>query len=259
MNISLISVTPQAKELLILGKNTRHLSDPDAFNRILDMSDRKKNEEIDYVFSTISAPWEFVDYTFILHNVTRAFTHQLVRHRVGTAFSQQSLRVAHQSAFSYFVPESIEQDQYVLALYDTTMGAIQEGYNLMAGKGGNTQDIRGVLPTNICTNILFKINLRAFALLMETRLCIRAQGEFQQAALIMRDLVLEAHPWIPFGILAPHCVAKNRCQFSRFDCPMKAIHPHLRPIDNKIRVNVARDHNKMTEKAYSPQPEQQGG
>ena len=244
--------------MLIFSKNTRHLSNPAAFESILDMTDREKAEEIGYVFSTIGSALEFVDYTFILHNVTRAFTHQLVRHRVGTAFAQQSLRVAGQSNFSYFVPDEIEKDQYMMAIYDATMGGIQEGYNLMASRGVNTQDARGVLPTNICTNILFKVNLRAFALLMETRLCRRAQGEFQQAALAMRELVQEAHPWIPFGVLAPHCVAKSRCQFPRYNCAMKEKHPHLKPISDDLKRKVSEDHEYLLNRP-NPQPEQQKG
>lgn len=257
MNISLINNTTHAKEILIFSKNTRHLTNMANFNDVLELSDKKKDEEINYVFSTIGSALEFVDYTFLLQDVSRAFTHQLVRTRVGVSYAQQSLRVAPQENFTYFIPDELEKDQYMLAIFDSTMSGIQEGYNLMTNRGVATQDARGVLPTNICTNILMKINLRALSLLMETRLCVRAQGEFQQAALFMRDLVYGIHHWIPNNVLVPHCISKERCAYPRFDkCVLKNKYEHLNPIDTVEAEKVKIDWNKLMEAKYSPAPEQ---
>ena len=44
------------------------------------MSDEQKEEELKYVFGTIGSSWEFVDYIFLITDVSRAFTHQAVRH-----------------------------------------------------------------------------------------------------------------------------------------------------------------------------------
>ena len=210
MNISLIDYTKNARELLILSKNTRHLSNPRRFEEILDMSERQKEEELQYVFNTISSSWEFVNYTFLLQDVTRAFTHQLVRHRVGYSFAQQSMRVFPATAFSYLIPDGIEADQFQSALYNNAMMNTQESYNLLLDKGAVIQDARGVLPTNICTNILVGCNLRSLSAMMETRLCIRTQGEFQQVALQMKVLTEEVHPWAR-KVLLPSCVMKGVC------------------------------------------------
>ena len=137
------------------------------------------------------------------------------------------------------------------------MSNTQESYNLLLGKGAVVQDARGILPTNICTNILLGINLRALSLLMETRLCVRAQGEFQQAALWMRDLVIDIHPWIPYRALMPSCVAKDRCLFPRFNCSLKEKYPHLRQVEDSINKEVMNSWEEMTKREYSPQPEQQ--
>jgi len=256
MKISLIQITENAKELLIFSKNTRHLSSNVSFEDVLKMTDEEKDEAIEYVFGTIGSALEFVNYTFLIQDVTRSYTHQLVRHRVGTSFAQQSLRVAPADSFSYLIPDKIEEDHFQLALYQTTMANIQEGYNLLLGKGADTQDARGVLPTNICTNILLGINLRALALLMETRLCVRAQGEFQQAAMIMRELVLEEHPWAE-PVMYPTCIAKSICQFPRFtECPLKNKYEHLSQVEPVLRKKVAHDWERLMEHNYSPQPKQ---
>ena len=256
MNISLINYTQHAKELLIFSKNTRHLTNTITFADIKRLTDEEKDEQIGYVFSTIGSSLEFVNYTFLLQDVTRALTHQLVRHRVGTSFAQQSLRVAPADNFSYLIPDNIEENMFTLAIYNSTMGTIQENYNLMLEKGADIQDARGVLPTNICTNILMGINLRAFSTMMETRLCVRAQGEFQEAAMNMRELLLEIHPWAE-PVLYPPCVSKGLCQFPRFKCPLKSKYDHLKPIDERITAQVSEDWAGLMRAGYSPQPIQQ--
>jgi len=246
-----------SKELLILSKNTRHLSNADVWDRICAMSEEEKDAELKYVFGTISSSWEFVNYTFLLQDVTRGFTHQLVRHRAGTAFAQQSMRVTAAESFRYFVPDNLEKDDFHVAIYDATMTNIQDGYNVLLHKGVDIQDARGVLPTNICTNILFGVNLRALSTLMETRLCVRAQGEFQQVALIMREMVKEIHPWAAQALL-PICVSKGYCAFSNYEeCALKRKYPHLQPVDENLKIDTANDWLKLMEAGYSPQPKQQ--
>jgi len=257
MKVTLINYTNRAKEILIFSKNTRHLDDRVRFEQVIDMPEEQKNREIQYVFGTISSSLEFVNYTFLLQDVTRAFTHQLVRSRVGTSFAQQSLRVAAMDEFRYLVPDKIENDLYVNALYENTMGEIQTGYDLMLKKGADIQDARGVLPTNICTNILFGVNLRALSNLMEARLCVRAQGEFQEAAMKMRSLVLSLHPWVYPAIAGPTCVTKNYCPFKNFtECPIKKANTVLDLLPEEFGDKIAEDWSKLIEHKYSPQPMQ---
>jgi flavin-dependent thymidylate synthase len=253
MIIQLIGATPYAKEMLIFTKNTRHLGKGAEFTDILDMTERQKDEELSYVFGTIRSALEFVDYTFVLHDVTRAFTHQLVRHRVGTSFAQKSLRVADENAFDYLIPDGIEEDQYKMAVYNSTMNNIQDGYNILLKKGTEIQDARGVLPTNICTSIVLKINLAAFVHMMETRLCVRAQGEYQDAVKTMRSLVLELHPWVA-PLAGPMCATNGYCLFKRFeDCPIKKANKHLQnPPTDKIMSDWESINSHGT---VSPQPE----
>ena len=256
MEVSLINFTKNARELLIFTKNTRHLSGESRFEDVLDMTERAKNEELDYVFNTISSSWEFVNYTFLLQDVTRSMTHQTVRHR-HMSFAQQSLRVFPAESFKYFIPDKLEKEKFQLAIYDATMSQTQENYNLMLEHGVNVQDARGVLPMNICTNIIVGANLRSLSSLMETRLCVRAQGEFQMAAMLMRNLVVDVHPWAE-KVLAPLCVTKGTCMFPRFTgCPLKNKYEHLQPTNDYLTGRVKSDWKVLMDKQFSPQPEQQ--
>jgi len=255
MNVSLIDSTRFAQEMLIFSKNTRHLDHTANFADVIALSEDDKKEALKYVFGTIGSAFEFVNYTFLFQDVTRAFTHQLVRHRVGTAFAQQSLRVASQDDFRYLIPDNIDADDYLLRIYESTMEEVQMGHKLLLDKGADTQDARGVLPTNICTNILFKANLRTIATMFETRLCVRAQGEFQDVAKIMRNLMLGLHPWAEPVLKGPCCVTKVYCPFKNFDCPIKKANPILTPFDEEV-LKIEETWKKLIDKGYSPQPEQ---
>jgi flavin-dependent thymidylate synthase len=147
----------------------------------------------------------------MIEGVTRAFTHQLVRHRVGVSFAQQAQRVVNVSdSFDYLATGSVEDS----LVYHTTMGEIQRGYAKLIEAGAHPQDARGVLPTNIKTNILMKINLRSLSGLLGIRLCVKAQGEFQEE-------VLKIHPWAE-RVLQVHCVQTGSCAFPGYkECPVK--------------------------------------
>ena len=196
------------------------------------------------------------NHNFFVYGILTHNTHQLVRHRVGFSFAQQSLRVFPAESFKYFIPDKLEKEKFQLAIYDATMSQTQENYNLMLEHGVNVQDARGVLPMNICTNIIVGANLRSLSNLMETRLCVRAQGEFQMAAMLMRNLVVDVHPWAE-KVLAPLCVTKGTCMFPRYDCVLKGKYKHLNRIDDETSNEVKQGWLRLMESKYSPQPEQQ--
>jgi thymidylate synthase (FAD) len=252
MEVKLIRHTPNAKRLLVFSKRTRHMVDAASWGVVEAMSEEQIDGELDYVFNTISSSWEFVDYTFLITGVTRAFTHQLVRHRVGVAFAQQAQRVAKMENFEYLTTGSCNKG-YLKDIYATIMKSIQDGYAILLGSGARTQDARGVLPTNILTNILFKVNLRALSDMFLVRLCIRAQGEFQLVAREMQKRVLEVHPWTS-PILGPNCLRYGVCKFPRFkDCPIKnKFSDILSGLSDKERQGIREEWEKVA--GWDPQP-----
>ena len=114
-------------------------------------------------------------------------------------------------------------DNNLRQVYDDTMEDISGGYKALIAMGANPQDARGVLPTNICTNIIFKANLRTLHHMAAERLCVKAQGEFQDVMRAVRLEVVKVYPWTE-PMLRVHCAANGVCCFPNYphtECPVK--------------------------------------
>jgi flavin-dependent thymidylate synthase len=193
VKVKLVECTPNAKDLLIFTKNTRLLNVEDAYDEIKDWPEDKKQEELDYMLQTIKSSWEFIDYVFEIRDVTRAFTHQFVRTRTGS-YAQQSQRTVDMEGFGYYTPPRISENEIAKAIYDECMQKINEYYQDLR-EIVPAEDARGVLPTNIHTNIVAKFNLRTLHETAKSRLSPRAQGEYQQVFKLMVDEIVKVHPW----------------------------------------------------------------
>ncbi len=194
MKVSLVNYTQDARNLLLFTKNTRLMNVEDAYEEIKSWPEEKKKDELDYMLKTIKSSWEFVDYTFEIRDVTRAFTHQFVRTRTGS-YAQQSQRTVSMEGFGYYTPPKIEEDEYAKLVYDQTMEMINMRYQQLLEIGMPAEDARGVLPTNIHTNIVAKFSLRTLHETAKSRLSPRAQGEHQEVFKKMIACVVEVHPW----------------------------------------------------------------
>lgn len=222
MKVKLINYTSNALELLLFTKQTRLQMSDNTMAEIMKWSDEKKMEELNYMKNTIKSSWEFVDYTFIISDVTRAFTHQLVRHRQAS-YAQQTQRSVDMTGFNYSTGPSIHEEELSGDLYHKTMEVISDAYKAMIEEEVNPQDARGILPTNIHTNIVPKYNLRALHDMGLVRLCVKTQGEMQNVFRMMRDEVIKVHPWAE-GMIKVWCATYGTCCFPTFpteDCPVK--------------------------------------
>lgn len=218
MKVSLISNTPDALNLLLRTKNTRLSYDSDPAH----WSPEEKAEHLKYMLTTIKSSWEFVDYTFRIEGVTRAFTHQLVRTRTG-AYAQQSLRVVNAAEHPVTKPATVERNADANEAWDAAIEIVGTAYGDMVDLCGiPLGDARGILPTNVQTDIIAKFSLRTLHEMAKVRLCTRTQGEYQDVFRAMREAVVEVHPWAdPF--IQVQCVADGTCAFPRYgeeECPV---------------------------------------
>ena len=216
MNVKLVNFTQNALETLLYTKNTR-LQGQVTFDDIVDWPEEKKMEHFNYMLDTIQSSFEFVDYTFEISGVTRAFTHQLVRTRTGS-YAQESQRTVD-------VRNSDVINTTNDPLFDQLSDAILEGYASMIDSGIPVQDARGILPTNMSTSIICKFDLRTLHNMALLRLCTRTQGEYQNVFKQMVECVRTVHPWVE-QFLRVHCVWYGVCAFPRYNqCPMQE-HTH---------------------------------
>ena len=202
MQVSLIDFTGMgtpdparyAAERLVFTKATRLSMTPELMDSIQKRSDEELLAELRYMANTIPSSWEFVNYTFLVNGVTRAFTHQLVRTRTGS-YAQQTMRVLDVAGWNYMTGPTIRGDADRELVYDGVMSRIASAYDGLINMGAKIEDARGVLPTNIETNIVAKFDLRTLADTARKRASGRTQGEYRDVMNEMKRCVLEVHPW----------------------------------------------------------------
>jgi len=150
-----------------------------------------------------------------VEGVSRALTHQLVRHRLAS-FSQMSQRYVSQSDAEYVTPDSIANDPDLKERYDGLMRRIWDDYRELLEKVP-AEDARYVLPNACATNIVITVNARELLHLLELRTCRRAQDEIRAMADEMLRLARQASPGI-FRDAGPPCISRGRCPEGRMSC-----------------------------------------
>ncbi len=178
-----------------------------------------------------TSPLEQVWFEFAISGVSRAFSHQFVRHRVGISFEQQSQRyVTYKGGrFPYTVPETVERAGLageMERLFEEA-GAL---YERMVAAGVPAEDARFLLPNATNTNFKVTVNLQALLHICDLRLCTRAQWEFRKVAALMRAEVIKVEPVLG-RMLQPKC-GERRLGYCDEDyeaweaCPIGRVRPH---------------------------------
>lgn len=201
MKVSLIDYTGagiddhgrHAANVLVFTKSTRLTMSPGLFDLIASKPWDEILKELEYMANTIPSSWEFCHYTFMIEGVTRGFTHQFVRTRTAS-FAQQTMRILDVDGWEYGTGPTIKSDGQKQT-YDMTMARIAEAYKELIKMGVKIEDARGILPTNILTNICVSMNLRTLVEMVQKRSSPRVQGEYRQVLDQMKHAVVNAHPW----------------------------------------------------------------
>ncbi len=184
-----------AANLLVFTKSTRLKMNPGLLAEIAAKPWDEILKELEYMAKTIPSSWEFAHLTFSIEGVTRAFTHQFVRSRT-CSFAQQTMRVLDVDGWEYGTGPTIEDHKYsAKPMYDHEMARIAALYSDMIKQGVAIEDARGILPTNILTNICVSMNLRTFVEMIQKRSSPRVQGEYRQVLEAMEQEVMKVWPW----------------------------------------------------------------
>ncbi|MBA4417804.1 MAG: thymidylate synthase (FAD) [Syntrophus sp. (in: bacteria)] len=163
------------------------------------------------------SPIEHASFTFAIEGISRACSHQLVRHRLAS-YSQQSQRyVGEEEGFSYIIPPAIKEDPELKAQFERLMEETGNSYRYLVERlraKGHTvesarEDARFALPNGAETKIMVTMNARELLHFFSVRLCNRAQWEIREMSLSMLSLVKAVAPAI-FRNAGPPCL-KGRC------------------------------------------------
>lgn len=157
-------------------------------------------------FSTI----EHIQVSFAISNVSRACTHQLVRHR-HMSFSQKSQRyVKEKGQFDYIIPPSIEKDENLKKSFEDFMAQISEKYQEFITAGIPAEDARFVMPNAAASSLVASLNLRELIHIANLRLCSRAQYEIRLMVKMMCEELIKEEPWLK-KYLVPKCERLGFC------------------------------------------------
>jgi len=165
---------------------------------------------------------EHASFTFAIDGVSRACTHQLVRHRVAS-YSQQSQRYVRFEN-DFIIPPIIADDPASLEIFLAAMENAKDAYDdlveigLCKGLKKETvqEDARFVLPNAAETKIVVTMNARELRHFFDTRCCKRAQWEIRAMAIEMFKQCRTAAPLLFWGA-GPSCVV-NGCKEGKMSC-----------------------------------------
>jgi thymidylate synthase (FAD) len=158
---------------------------------------------------------EHACFSFMIEGISRACSHQLVRHRIAS-YSQKSQRYVNEKQFEYITPPSISANPEVNKAYGSFMEQIQGFYYKLVQDGIPKEDARFVLPNAAETKIFVSMNARELLHFFEKRLCQRAQWEIRAMAEEMLDLVKGVAPHL-FKTASPGCV-RGSCPEGKLSC-----------------------------------------
>jgi thymidylate synthase (FAD) len=153
---------------------------------------------------------EHASFTFLIKDISRIASHQLVRHRIAS-FTQQSHR--YTKANGFFIPENIQQNQKAKEIFDEITKKAQLAYEELLKLGLPKEDARYVLPTAIVSDIIVTMNARELLHFFTLRTCYKAQKEIRDIAVEMLKLCKQTAPII-FKNSGPSCV-RGRCYESK--------------------------------------------
>ncbi|MDR2162193.1 MAG: FAD-dependent thymidylate synthase [Desulfovibrio sp.] len=170
-----------------------------------------------------TSPVEHGSFTFSVAGVSRALSHQLVRHRMAS-YSQQSQRYVDGGDFRYVLPPAIARipaarDRYVRCLEEIGK-AYKEVRDLLEADGiaNAREDARFLLPQAAETRLVLTMNCRSLLNFFSQRCCSRAQWEIRCLAGAMLALCREVLPAI-FATAGPPCERTGVCpEGERFTC-----------------------------------------
>ncbi len=165
---------------------------------------------------------EHVSFTFVLHNVSRVFTHEIVRHRPGTAVSQESLRYVRLDELPFWFPEWAQQDAELMKRATALLAELEQFQQWMAGHFGLDDDdtkmhekkhktsfMRRFAPEGLATGLVWTANIRTLRHTIEARTDQGAEEEIrlvfnkigelmrEEAPALFGDYTVTDGTWIP--------------------------------------------------------------
>ena len=142
---------------------------------------------------------EHASATFEISGISRACSHQLVRHRIAS-YSQESQRYVDMSDPAWVIPPDIQGSEEASAIWEDFAEDVKAAYAALRDQGIRKEDARFVLPNATATRIVTTMNFRELLHFFRLRISPHAQWEIRQVGVRMLELVYPHSPNV-FGQL----------------------------------------------------------
>ena len=207
MEIELLSITEGAEELIERAGRISHLSSG--------KGDREKFIKM-LIKRGHHSVLEHASASFRIKGVSRALTHQLVRHRLAS-YTQKSQRYVSEQDFDYVEPISIKEKKDAHLIFIEFMEKAKETYSRLKELGQRNEDARFVLPNAVCTEIVVTANLREWRHIIELRGVKGAQWEIRDMTIKILKILKKHTPTVffDFEIDEKNAVAQCKMQSAK--------------------------------------------
>lgn len=189
MKVELLSVTPNAEKLIENVGRTAYLS----------FEKQRKGSEKKFIRMLIKSRHLFVlEHAYATFRITggsRAFTHQLVRHRL-CSYTQQSQRYVDERDFNYIEPQSIKNHKEAHIIFSDFMDKAKEVYSKLQKLGIKNEDARFVLSNAVESQIVVTANFREWRHIIELRGGIDAQWEIRKVSIEFLKILKKYAPTV---------------------------------------------------------------
>lgn len=221
MEVKLIAHTPNPDLVCAAAARTSRSAIPPAelFEKASSPAEREKALKLlrQIIKSGHISVTEHCSFTFSVSGVSRALTHELVRHRLAS-YTQQSQRyVKVVGEDSFVIPPTVKEKEDAFKLFKYALSEIQKSYEALIASGIPTEDARYLLPNATKTTITITMNGRELLHFFSLRCCERAQWEIRELAERMVEECKRVAPVI-FEKAGPSCVQLGYCPEGEFSC-----------------------------------------
>lgn len=215
MLVQLLTHTPDPEA--VVAAAARLCYSPSSIDQLLEKSRVDRDDLLRKILSLgHTSVLEHANFTFGIEGISRACSHQLVRHRLAS-YAQQSQRyVSHKERFAAVTPPSIEQRPELLERYQALLDDIHGVYRQLLDAGVPAEDARFVLPNAAQTKLVLSMNARELLHFFNLRCCRRAQWEIRNLAKEMLRLLRPVAPLI-FAQAGPGCL-QGACPEGAMSC-----------------------------------------
>lgn len=216
MNVELLYHTPDPERAIATAARLCY-----APVGAVELMETMPEERVKSVLSTIMKSGHFstlehASYTFAIDGVSRALTHQLVRHRLAS-FNQQSQRyVKFTNGLETIKPASVAENPEANEIFEAAIDHAVSAYSRLLELGIPAEDARYLLPNAAETKIVVTMNVRELLHFFDLRCCNRAQWEIRDLALKMLELVKPTAPYV-FADAGASCV-RGACPEGKMTC-----------------------------------------